>query len=57
MQSQYTATYTAFAGSDIVATFGDKVIGSLQAISFSVTREKAPIYVMGDPNPKSFSRG
>jgi hypothetical protein len=55
--SAYTKTFTSFSGSDIIATFGEKVIGELQAITYSVTREKAPIYTMGDPNPRSFSRG
>lgn len=55
--STYTKTFTSFGGADIVATFNGAVVGELQAITYSVTREKAPIYVMGDPNPKSFSRG
>jgi len=55
--SQYTKTYTSFSGADIIATFNGVVIGELQAITYSVTREKAPIYTMGDPNPRSFSRG
>lgn len=55
--STYTKTFTSFGGADIVATFNGRVVGELQAITYSVTREKAPIYVMGDPNPKSFSRG
>lgn len=38
--SEYRETYTSFSGADIVAVFGDKAIGSLQAISYSVTREK-----------------
>lgn len=53
----YTRTFTSFSGSDIVATFGSRVIGELQAIQYSVTREKAPIYTMGSPDPRSFSRG
>ena len=57
VQSAYTKTYTSFSGADIVATFNGVVVGELQAITYSVTREKAPIYVMGDANPKSFSRG
>lgn len=56
-QSQYTQTFTSYSGADIMATFGGKVIGELQAITYSVTREKGPIYTMGDPNPRSFSRG
>lgn len=56
-QSSYQKTYTTFAGADITATFGGTTIGELQAITYSVTREKGPVYVLGDPNPKSFSRG
>jgi hypothetical protein len=56
-QSTYTKTYTSFSGADIVATFNGKMIGELQAITYSVTREKAPIYTMGSANPRSFSRG
>lgn len=55
--SSYQKTYTAFGGADITATFGGIVVGELQAITYSVTREKAPVYVLGDPNPKSFARG
>src|SRR6056297_1492121 len=57
MQSEYTASFTTFSGADIKATFANRVIGELQAISYSVTREKAPQYTMGDPNPRSFARG
>ena len=62
LTSQYKETYTSFSGADIIATFtapGKKptVIGELQAITYSVTREKAPIYTMGSPDPRSFSRG
>ena len=55
--SEYTKTYTTFSGCDIVASFGDTVIGELQAITYSVSREKAPVYTMGSPEPRSFSRG
>lgn len=55
--SRYDKTFTSYSGADIVCTFNGIVIGELQAITYSVTREKGPIYVMGDPNPKSFSRG
>lgn len=55
--SNYTKTFTSFSGADIVATFHNAVVGELQAITYSVTREKAPVYVMGNPNPVSFSRG
>jgi hypothetical protein len=55
--NKYLSTYTTFSGADIVATFGGVEIGALSGITFSVTREKAPIYTMGSPNPRSFSRG
>ena len=38
--SEYTRTYTSFSGCDIVCTFGSVVIGELQAISFSISRER-----------------
>lgn len=54
---QYTKTYSTFSGCDIVATFNGKVIGELQAVTYSVSREKAPVYTMGSAEPRSFSRG
>lgn len=57
MASDYTKTYTTFSGCDIVATFGNQIIGELQAITYSVSREKAPVYTMGSAEPRSFSRG
>lgn len=54
---KYTNTYTTFSGADIVASFGGIAVGNLMGITWSVTREKAPIYTMGSPNPRSFSRG
>nr|DAF81177.1 MAG TPA: Protein of unknown function (DUF2597) [Caudoviricetes sp.] len=55
--SEYTNSYTTFSGCDIACSFGSQIIGELQGISYSVTREKAPIYTMGSANPRSFSRG
>jgi hypothetical protein len=56
-ESIYSKTYTSFSGADIVATFAGRVIGELQGITYSITREKAPIYTLGSPDPRSFSRG
>ena len=55
--SEYTQSYNSFSGVDIQATFGGTLIGELQGVSYSVTREKAPIYTMGSADPRSFSRG
>ena len=57
LAQEYTKTYTSFSGCDIVASFNGKIIGELQGITYSVSREKAPIYTMGSAEPRSFSRG
>lgn len=54
---QYTRTFTSYSGADIVATFNGRVIAELQQITYSVRREKAPVYTMGSPNPRCFARG
>ena len=41
----YKDTYTTFSGCDIVCSFGSHIIGEIQGISYSVTREKAPVNV------------
>lgn len=52
-----TRTYNSFSGVDMVVTFGGKILGELQGISYTIQREKAPIYSMGEADPRSFSRG
>ena len=49
--------FNSFSGADIHTTFAGTRIGTLQGISFTVTREKAPIYTMGRADPRGFSRG
>lgn len=55
--SQFTRTYTAFSGCDVKAVFHNQVVAEIQGISYSVTREKAPVYTMGNADPRAFSRG
>lgn len=55
--SRFTETYTSFSGADIVCSFGGSVIATLSGITWSVSREKAPLYTMGSANPRSFARG
>ena len=57
VSSPYSRSYNSFSGVDIKGVFGSEVIVELQAISYSITREKAPIYTMGSADPRSFSRG
>jgi hypothetical protein len=54
--TESTQSYNSMAGADIKAVFGSIPFGELQAISYAVTREKAPIYTMGSPDPRSYSR-
>ena len=52
-----TRKYNSAGGVDINVVIGGKVVGELQSISYSVTREKGPIYTLGSPDPRSFARG
>lgn len=36
----FQKTYNSFSGVDMVVTFGGKVIGELQGISYTIQREK-----------------
>lgn len=49
--------FHSFAGADIKVNFGHREVGELQAISYAIQREKAPIYTLGNKNPSGFSRG
>jgi hypothetical protein len=57
MPSQNAKTYNSFSGVDITPVFGGASIGECQGISYSVSREKAPLYTLGSPNPRAFARG
>lgn len=50
-------TYTSYSGVDIRVIINGKQAGSMQALSYAIQREKAPIYVMGSVDPISYSRG
>lgn len=55
--AKFSKTYNSFSGVDMIVTFGGRWIGELQGISYSVTREKVPLFTMGSANPRAFSRG
>ena len=52
-----TKTFNSFSGVDITPIFQGKPIGEIQAVSYSINREKAPVYTMGKADPRSFARG
>jgi len=47
----------AFSGCDMQAIIGNKVIGNLQAVTVSITRETLPIYVMGNASLATIVKG
>ena len=55
--SAFSRSYNSFSGIDIKAVFANQVMAEIQAISYSITREKTPISTMGSTDPRSFSRG
>jgi len=55
--SEFSKTYNSFSGVDMQASFAGQHISDLQGVSFTVTREKGPLYTMGSPSPRAFSRG
>lgn len=55
--TSFSRTYNSFSGVDMLVTFGGNLIGEVQGISYTVQREKAPMYTMGNPDPRAFSRG
>ena len=59
LTEQFSRSFNSFSGSDIKCTFGPMgtVIGELQGVSYTISREKAPIYTMGSKDPRGFARG
>ncbi|MHA1410921.1 MAG: hypothetical protein ACTSQY_11550, partial [Candidatus Odinarchaeia archaeon] len=55
--SVFTKAHTSFSGTDIGLFVNGKRMIKAQSISYSITREKAPIYVLGSADPINFSRG
>ena len=54
---RYIEATTSFSGADLVVTFGSRVIGELQQITWGIQREKAPVYTLGSADMRSVSRG
>lgn len=55
--AKHTRTYNSITGVDCEVTMAGRQIGTLQGISYTVTREKGPNYSMGSANARTFSRG
>lgn len=57
MASPTIHTLTSFGGADLIVSFSNQVIGELQAISWGIERECAPIFTLGSADARSYSRG
>jgi hypothetical protein len=55
--SSYNRRLGSFGGIDIKAVIAGRPIGTLQGISYQITREKGPLYTMGSADPRGFARG
>jgi hypothetical protein len=55
-QADFQKTFTVHTGTDIHAVFNDMPISTVQGISYSVTRQKAPIYTMGSADLRAIAR-
>jgi hypothetical protein len=53
----FSRGYNSFSGVDIRAALDNRTIGTLQGITYSISREQAPIYTMGDMSAPEFARG
>lgn len=47
----------AFTGVDLHAFMGTKKVGTLNAVTYSTSREVAPLYACGSPSPLTFVKG
>ena len=56
-QSVFTRGYNSISGINIEAVIGSRTFATLQGVSYSVTREKSPVYTLGSADPRAFSRG
>lgn len=48
--------YSVLTGTDIYTVFGDVLMTTLQGISYSITRQKAPVYTMGSADFRGVAR-
>lgn len=56
-RGDWERSYNSFSGCDILATFGGQIVGEMQGITFTIQREKVPLYVFGVTDPIAYSRG
>lgn len=55
--SPWVKQMTSFSGTDINLVVGNMLLGNGGGVSYSITREKAPIFTLGSPSAQSYARG
>ncbi len=53
----FTKAYSSNSGCDMIMRFDNWQVNTVVGLTVSVTREKVPVYTMGNKNPRSISRG
>lgn len=53
----YNRIYQAYSGCDMVCHINHIPVGTLQALTVSITREVVPVYTMGSADVKTFVKG
>lgn len=56
MATDYQGTYSVSTGTDIYAVFNNIIMSTAQGVSYSVTRQKAPVYTLGSSDPRAIAR-
>ena len=55
--NKYAKTFNSFSGADIFIIFENATVGTITQLSWNITREKAPLYVLGHVDAVGTSRG
>ena len=55
--TQQLTQFSSLSGSDISAVFGNYKFGSIQMLKYAISREKAPVHTLGNPNARAIARG
>lgn len=53
----FTKAYSSNSGCDMIMRFDNWQVNTVIGLTISITREKVPVYTMGNKNPRSISRG
>ena len=55
--NKYARSYNSMGGGDIFVIFENAVVGTVTGVTWNITREVAPVYVLGHVDPVGVSKG